>query len=132
MNFGTNILDIYPRMLYVCQASFKVTGLPTVIAPIDTFPCKGCALEKMHDCSYSTSGKCATCSLGLVHMDLVGPMPMESHSRTRYVLTFIDDYLGYALVAFIHNKDATSQHFQAMVSWAETFTSHSLTSVCSD
>ena len=31
------------------QAPFKVAGLPTVVAPIDTSPCKGCALGKMHD-----------------------------------------------------------------------------------
>jgi transposase InsO family protein len=40
--------------------------------------------------------------------------------------------LGYSLVAFLCSKDATSQHFQAMVTWAETFTGHSLTSVHSD
>ena len=57
---------------------------------------------------------------------------MESCSRAHYVLTFIDNYLGYALVAFIRNKDATSQHFQAIISWAETFTGHSSTSVHSD
>ena len=115
----------------LCQASFKVTGLPTVAPPIDFSPCKGCSLGKMHDCSYSASGKQATCPLGLVHMDLVGPMPTESCSRARYVLTFIDDYSGYmyVLIAFICNKDATSQHFQAMVSWVETSTGHLLTSV---
>ena len=86
----------------------------------------------MHDCSYPALGKWATCPLGLVHTDLIGPMLMESRTRACYVLTFIDDYSGYALVAFIRNKDATSQHFQAMVSWAETFTGHSLTSVRSD
>ena len=114
------------------QAPFHVTGLPTVVAPIDTSSCKGCALGKMHDHSYPTSGKQATRPLGLVHTDLIGPMPMESHTRAHYILTFIDDYLGYALVAFIRNKDATSQHFKAMVSWAETFTGHSLTSVRSN
>ena len=86
----------------------------------------------MHDRSYPASGKRATRPLGLVHTDLVGPMPTESRTRARYVLTFIDDYSGYALVAFIRNKDATSQHFKAMVSWAETFTGHLLTSVHSD
>ena len=116
----------------LCQAPFHVTGLPTVIAPVDTSPCKGCALGKMHDRSYPASGKRATHPLGLVYTDLVGPMPTESRTRARYVLTFIDDYSGYALVAFIHNKDATSQHFQAMVSWAETFTGYLLTSVRSD
>ena len=113
----------------LCQAPFKVTGLPIVIAPMDTSPCKGCALGKMHDRSYPASRKQATCPLGLVHTDLIGHMPMESRSRACYVLTFIDDYLGYALVTFIRNKDATSQHFQAMVFWAETFTGHSLISV---
>ena len=114
------------------QAPFHVTCLPTANAPVNTSPYKGCILGKMHDRSYSASGKRATRPLGLVHTDLVGPMPTESHTCARYVLTFIDDFSGYVLVAFIRSKDATSQHFQAMVSWAETFTGHSLTSVCSD
>ena len=53
------------------QAPFYVTGLPTVVALIDTSPCKGCALGKMHDCPYPASGKQATHPLGLVHTDLV-------------------------------------------------------------
>ena len=114
------------------QAASKATSLPTVVAPIDTSLCKGCTLGKMHDYSYPASGKQATCPLELVHTDLIGPMPIESRTRARYILTFINNYLRYALVAFLHNKDATSQHFQAMVSLAETFTGHSLTSVCSD
>jgi transposase InsO family protein len=59
-------------------------------------------------------------------------MPTESRSWAHYVLTFIDDFSGYSLVAFLRSKDATSQHFKAMVTWAEIFTSHSLTSVRSD
>jgi hypothetical protein len=86
----------------------------------------------MHDHSYPPSGKRATHPLGLVHTDLIGPMPTESQSLAHYVLTFINDYSGYSLVAFLRSKDATSQHFKAMVTWAETFTGYSLTSVCSD
>ena len=62
----------------------------------------------------------------------MGPMPVEPRSQSRYILTFIDDFSGYALVAFIRTKDAFLQHFRSMVSWAETFTSHTLTSVRSD
>ena len=112
------------------QAPSRVTGLPSIILPDSIPPCKGCALGKMHDRSYPPSGKRASCPLALVHTDLVGPV--EPHSHARYVLTFIDDYSGYSLVVFICNKDATSQHFKTMVSWAETFTGHSLTSVRSD
>jgi len=86
----------------------------------------------MHDHPYPPSGKHATCPLGLVHSDLIGPMPMESRSCARYVLTFIDDHSGFAVVVFLRTKDAVSQHFKLMVSWAETFTGHSLTSVRSD
>ena len=59
-------------------------------------------------------------------------MPVEPCSHVKYVLTFINDHSGYALVAFICNKDATAQHFQSMAHWAKTFISQSLTSVCSD
>ena len=83
----------------------------------------------MHNRSYPPSGKRTSRPLVLVHTDLVGPMPIELRSRARYVLTFINDYSGYSLVAFICNKDATSQHFKTMASWAETFTGHLLTSV---
>jgi hypothetical protein len=108
----------HPSKNALRQAPSHVTGLPTVILSDNS--------------THPPSGKQATRPLGLVHTDLVGPMPTESRSRARYVLTFIDDYLGYSLVAFLRSKDATSQHFKAMVTWAETFTGHSLTSVCSD
>jgi hypothetical protein len=63
------------------QASSHVTGLPTIILSDTSTSCKGCALGKMHDCSYPPSGKRATCPLSLIHTDLVGPMPTESQSR---------------------------------------------------
>ena len=65
-------------------------------------------------------------------MDLIGPMPVEPRLHAKYVLTFIDNHSGYALVVFIRNKDTTAQHFQSMAHWAETFTGQLLTSVCLD
>jgi len=109
-----------------------VTGMPSVALPDTDTPCKGCALGKMHDNPYPPSGKHATRPLELVHLDLVGPMPTESRFHACYVLMFIDDYSGFAVVAFLHTKDAISLHFKSMVSWAEISTGHSLTSVRSD
>jgi len=109
-----------------------VTGMPSVaLLDTDTL-CKGCALEKMHDRSYPPSGKHATRPFGLVYSDLVGPMFIESKSCARYVLMFIDDYSGFAVVAFLCTKDAVSQHFKSMVSWAKTSMGHVLISVRSD
>jgi len=90
--------------------------MPSIALPDTDTPCKGCALGKMHDCPYPPSGKCVTCPLGLVHSDLVGPMPIELRSHAQYVLTFIDDHSGFAVVVFLHTKDAVSQHFKSMVS----------------
>ena len=86
----------------------------------------------MHDRPYTPLDKRSTRPLASVHTDVVGPMPVEPCSWSHYILTFIDDFSGYALVAFICTKDAVPQHFHSMVSWAETSTGHTLTSVRSD
>ena len=114
------------------QATSQVSGMPTLVVPSSLAPCKGCTLGKMHDRSYTPSDKRSTRPLALVHTDVVGPMPVEPRSRSRYILTFIDDFSDYALVAFIRTKDAVPPHFHSMVSWTEAFTGHTLTSVCSD
>jgi hypothetical protein len=66
----------------------------------------------MHDRSYPPSGKRATHPLGLVHTDLIGPMPTESRSLAHYVLTFINDYSGYSLVAFFMQQRCHLTAFQ--------------------
>ena len=73
-------------------------------------PCHGCAVGKMPDCPFPGSSKCASHPLALVHMDLVSPFPVEPRSRARYILTFIDDYTGYALLAFLRVKSAVKTH----------------------
>ena len=116
----------------LCQAASNVSGMPTVIVPPSLAPCKGCALGKIHDCPYAPSDKWATRPLALVHTDMIGPMLVKPCSQSCYILTFIDNFSGYALVAFICTKDTVQQHFCSMVSWAEIFTGHLLTSVGSD
>ena len=116
----------------LCQAISKVSGMPTVVVPPSLASCKECALGKMHDHPYTPLDKWAIRPLALVHTDVVGPMPVKPHSQSCYILACIDDFSGYALVAFIHTKDAVLQHFCSMVSWAKIFTGHLLTSVHSD
>ena len=93
------------------QVPLYVTSLPTISVPASSPSCKGCAMGKMANQPFLSSDKRAAQPLALVHMDLIGPMPVEPCLRIKYVLTFIDDHSSYALVAFIHNKDATAQHF---------------------
>ena len=92
------------------QATSKVSGIPTVIISPSLAPCKGCALGKMYDCPYALLDKWATRPLALVHTNVVGPMPMKPHLQSYCILTFIDNFSGYALVAFICTKDTVPQH----------------------
>ena len=95
----------------LCQAPSHITSLPTNSVPGSSPSCKGCAMGKMANQPFLSSDKRGAQPLGLVHMDLIGPMPVEPCLHAKYVLTFIDDHFGCALVAFIHNKDTTAQHF---------------------
>nr|GFA72774.1 hypothetical protein [Tanacetum cinerariifolium] len=46
--------------------------------------------------------------LYLLHMDLYGPMRIESINGKRYVLVVVDDYSRYTWVFFLHSKDEAS------------------------
>jgi len=118
----------HPSQNALCQLTKPVKGIPSFNVSSDNSPCKGYAMGKMAEKSYPDSSKQATCSLALVHMDLVGPFLVESQVHSRYILTLID-FSGYAVVAFLCNKDNAAVHFLDMVKWCETFTSSTLTSV---
>nr|GEW73397.1 retrotransposon protein, putative, Ty1-copia subclass [Tanacetum cinerariifolium] len=47
--------------------------------------------------------------LYLLHMDLCGPMRVQSINGKLYVLVVVDDYLRYTWVFFLHSKDEASE-----------------------
>ena len=113
----------------LCYTHKQLSNVLLLEIPPSHPSCHGCTVGKIPDCSFPGSSKCADCPLALVHMDLIGPFPVEPWSCACYILTFIDDFTGYALLTFLQVKSAVKLHFQNMVSWAETFTGHCLTSV---
>nr|GEW45408.1 retrovirus-related Pol polyprotein from transposon TNT 1-94 [Tanacetum cinerariifolium] len=46
--------------------------------------------------------------LYLLHMDLCGPMHVESVNRKKYILVIVDDYSRFTWVKFLRSKDETS------------------------
>ncbi|GJS66072.1 retrovirus-related pol polyprotein from transposon TNT 1-94 [Tanacetum coccineum] len=77
--------------------------------------------EKDHLCSAYEQGKihrkhhksktafASNKPLYLLHMDLCGPMRVESINGKRYVLVVVDDYSWYTWVFFLHSKDEASE-----------------------
>ncbi|GJT61606.1 integrase, catalytic region, zinc finger, CCHC-type containing protein [Tanacetum coccineum] len=73
--------------------------------------------EKDHLCSACEQGKSKKVSLQprlvpsthskleLIHMDMCGPMRMESINGKKYILVIVDDYSHYAWAYFIRTKD---------------------------
>ena len=113
-------------------ASQNLKDVPLLKIPSSTSPCKGCQLGKQTECTYPNSSKFTQRPLTLVHTDLIGPMPVESWDHKHYILTFIDDFSGFALLACLCNKDNAPQSFIKMVKWCKVQTASTLTSVHSD
>ncbi|GJT57110.1 retrovirus-related pol polyprotein from transposon TNT 1-94 [Tanacetum coccineum] len=47
--------------------------------------------------------------LYLLHMDLCGPMRIESINGKKYILVIVDDYSGFTWVKFLRSKDETPE-----------------------
>lgn len=52
--------------------------------------------------------------LDLIHMDLMGPMQVESLSGKKYVFVLVDDYSRYTWVRFIQEKSETVNSFRIL------------------
>ena len=75
--------------------------------------------EKEHLCTTCEKGKMKKAShkskvehgskqpLQLIHMDLCGPMLVQSINGKKYVLVMVDDYSRYTWVNFLRTKDET-------------------------
>ena len=49
--------------------------------------------------------------LELIHMDLCGPMRIQSRSGKRYVFVIVDDYSRFTLTLFLVSKDEAFYEF---------------------
>nr|GEU45842.1 hypothetical protein [Tanacetum cinerariifolium] len=85
-----------------------VQGLPNMIFKKDHL-CSACEEGKTHQKHQKSKMTFASNKpLYLLHMDLCGPMHVESINGKRYVLVVVDDYSRYTWVFFLHSKDEAS------------------------
>ena len=70
-----------------------VTGLPE-FSTGQSDVCKGCALGKYTNTTFSSSDTISEGVLQLIHSDLCGPMSSASLTGYVYYITFIDDFSG--------------------------------------
>nr|GEU31261.1 hypothetical protein [Tanacetum cinerariifolium] len=86
-----------------------VQGLPKMKFEKDHL-CSACEQGKIYRKHHKSKTAFASNKpLYLLHMDLCGPMHLESINEKRYVLVVFDDYSRYTLVFFLHSKDEASE-----------------------
>nr|GFB13772.1 hypothetical protein [Tanacetum cinerariifolium] len=87
-----------------------VQGLPKMKFEKDHF-CTACEQGKIRWKHYKSKLAFASNKpLYLLHMDLCGPMRVQSINGKRYVLVVVDDYSRYIWVFFLHSKDEASEN----------------------
>ncbi|GJT71414.1 retrovirus-related pol polyprotein from transposon TNT 1-94 [Tanacetum coccineum] len=86
-----------------------MNGLPNLKYVKDQL-CSSCELGKAKRSTFkkksvpSSKGR-----LNLLHMDLVGPMRIESINGKKYILVIVDDYSRYTWTHFLRSKDKTPE-----------------------
>nr|GEU58612.1 integrase, catalytic region, zinc finger, CCHC-type, peptidase aspartic, catalytic [Tanacetum cinerariifolium] len=84
-----------------------VTGFPKLKFVKDHL-CSSCELGKAKRNSFHTKTTSSLkIRLQLLHMDLCGPMRVESINGKKYVLVIVDDYSRYTWTRFLRSKDET-------------------------
>ncbi|GJW61581.1 retrovirus-related pol polyprotein from transposon TNT 1-94 [Tanacetum coccineum] len=86
-----------------------VTGLPKLKFVKDHL-CSSCELWKAKCKSFKTKTiPISKRQLQILHMDLCGPMRVESFNGKKYVLVIVDDYSRYTWTHFLRSKDKTPE-----------------------
>ena len=82
------------RYIQTLSKENMVEGFPSIKFSKGT--CKGCIVGKDAKCKYNKGKERRVIQvLDLIHSDIIGPIPTPSYGKSRYVLTFIDDFSRY-------------------------------------
>ncbi|KAJ9512432.1 hypothetical protein QJQ45_013010, partial [Haematococcus lacustris] len=85
--------------------------------------CPGCAMGKQHrrvHFDLPTNAPPVTAALGLVHMDVCGPMPHRGRDGSRYIATFLDEHTGLSVIQLLTSKDQVTAAVQRVITELET------------
>ncbi|GJZ80331.1 retrovirus-related pol polyprotein from transposon TNT 1-94 [Tanacetum coccineum] len=100
LNFGT-INDLVRKDL--------VRGLPRLKFEKDHL-CSACQLRKSKKYSHKPKSKNTNMEvLHTLHMDLCGPMIVQSINGKKYILVIVDDYSRFTWVKFLRSNDETPE-----------------------
>ena len=86
--------------------------------------CEPCLSSKMHAYPFLTTHTVTSRLLGLIHSDLYGLLPVQTHSSYKYWITFIDDRSRFKAAIPLRAKSEAFLAFKQYRAYA--LTNHSL------
>nr|GEV37189.1 integrase, catalytic region, zinc finger, CCHC-type, peptidase aspartic, catalytic [Tanacetum cinerariifolium] len=90
-----------PNPICLMATATSMIGLPNLKFAKDHL-CSSCELGKAKRKSFHTkTTPSSKRRLQLLHMDLCGPMRVESYNRKKYILVTVDDYSRYTWIHFL-------------------------------
>ncbi|CAM8892868.1 unnamed protein product [Rhodiola kirilowii] len=120
------------RLLKRLHNQNLVIGLPK-ISEVPDQVCSACAKGKQIRSSFHSKNVVSTLkAFEFVHMDLCGPMRVQSRVGNRYVFVIVDDYSRYTWVIFIRSKDEVFESFKTWVKLVEHRFAEKLKSIRAD
>lgn len=98
------------------------------------FACESCAKGKAVRLPFVRSSPPSTLPLQLLHIDVCGPLAINSMSDFRYIVTFTDDYSKFLAISLLSSKSSQEllNSFVSFLRMAEWQTGHKLQKLRSD
>ena len=98
-----------------------IDGLPSKLED-EYLKCGTCIRNKMHNLPFENKRSRASEIFELVHTDLNGPHRNTGYDKSKYFLTFLDDYSKCTLVYTIESKHEDYNCFVEYVNLVENLT----------
>jgi hypothetical protein len=112
-----NRLGHHARVIIICI--IRENKLPCAsLDSLSSSICDPCLRAKAHQLPYSLSSSHATAPLDLIHSDVWGPA-IQSFGRTKYYVSFIDDYSKFTWIYLLCRKSKVFQYFLEFQSLVE-------------
>src|SRR3990170_3925440 len=94
-------------------------GIPSLSFTKDK-PCPGCEMGKQKRASFKTKQNFSiTEPLHMLHMDLFGPVNVQTRAGKRYTLVIIDEYSRYCWVIFLRSKGEAAAEIISLIKQIE-------------
>jgi len=107
-------------------------GIPSVSFNKDK-PCPGCEMGKQKRSSFKTKQNFSiTEPLHMLHMDLFGPVNVQTRSGKRYTLVIVDEFSRFSWVIFLRSKSDAASEIISFIKQVELKYKHKVCQLRSD